>query len=49
MFDMICPLPCEESVPSFSTMMVGVCPPKDILADAANFAVKKLYRSTDRR
>ena len=56
-FDITCPLPCEESVPSvreskgqpyirlgitspedrgdspsFSTMMVGVCPPNDMTA-----------------
>ena len=50
MFDMICPRPCDWSVParywlatpnlsisdcffspSFRTMIVGVCPPKDML------------------
>ena len=30
MLDIIWPLPCEASVPSLRTMMVGVCPPKDI-------------------
>ena len=31
MFDMICPFPCEESVPSLRTIIVGVCPPKDMV------------------
>lgn len=30
MFEMICPFPCEASVPSLRTMIVGVCPPKDM-------------------
>ena len=29
-FDKICPFPCEASVPSFRTIIVGVCPPKDM-------------------
>lgn len=28
MFEMTCPLPCDASVPSFKTMIVGVWPPK---------------------
>ena len=38
---MICPLPWEESVPSFSTIMVGVCPPKDMALFAAQGASRK--------
>jgi hypothetical protein len=31
MLDRICGLPCDVSVPSFRTMMVGACPPNDMV------------------
>ena len=43
MLDMICPFPWEESVPSFSTIIVGVCPPKDMALFAAQAVNRKIF------